>query len=62
MIFNPNADGDKVKKEKFNFDEADVRPYFELNNVVNGMFYVAERLFGIKFIDKKLSAKKAAGK
>ena len=42
---------EKVKKEKFNFDEADVRPYFELNNVVNGMFYVAERLFGIKFIE-----------
>ena len=42
---------EKVKKEKFNFDEADVRPYFELNNVVKGMFYVAERLFGIKFVE-----------
>lgn len=42
---------EKVKKEKFDFDEADVRPYFELNNVVKGMFYCAEKLFGVRFVE-----------
>lgn len=42
---------EKVKKEKFDFDEAEVRPYFELNNVVNGMFYCAEKLWGIHFTE-----------
>ncbi len=38
----------KVKKEKFDLDENDVRPYFELSNVVNGMFRAAEKLYGLK--------------
>ncbi len=42
---------EKVKKEKFDFDEAEVRPYFELNNVVTGMFYCAEKLWGIHFTE-----------
>lgn len=42
---------EKVKKQKFNFDENDVRPYFELSNVLKGMFYCAEKLFGVKFTE-----------
>lgn len=42
---------EKVKKEKFDFDEADVRPYFELSNVVKGMFYCAEKLYGVHFTE-----------
>lgn len=38
----------KVKKEKFDLDENEVRPYFELSNVVNGMFRAAEKLYGLK--------------
>lgn len=38
---------EKVKKEKFNFDENDVRAYFPIENVRKGIFTMAERLYGI---------------
>lgn len=41
---------DKVKKQKFDLDESEVRPYFALDNVLDGLFYVAERLYGIKMV------------
>ena len=34
------------------FDD-DIRPYFSLENVINGMFYIANQLYGIKFIEQK---------
>lgn len=40
----------KVKNEKFNLNEADVRPYFSLENVMKGMFDCAEKLYGIKMV------------
>lgn len=40
---------EKAKKARFNIDENEVRPYLELNNVREGAFYVANRLYGIKF-------------
>lgn len=40
---------EKVKKEKFNFDENDVRAYFPIENVRKGIFIMAERLYGITF-------------
>ena len=44
----------KVKQEKFNISEDEVRPYFELNSVVkNGIFYVANKLYGITFTEMK---------
>jgi len=43
----------QVKKDQYDFDDAQVRPYFEMNNVlVNGVFYSAERLFGITFKER----------
>lgn len=42
---------EKVKAEKFHFSEDEVRPYFTLDNVVKGMFYVANRLHGTTFIE-----------
>ena len=45
---------EKVKAQKFNFSEEEVRPYFELNNVVkNGIFYAANRLYGLTFTEMK---------
>ncbi len=45
---------EKVKAEKFNFSEDQVRPYFELNSVVkNGIFYAANKLYGITFTEMK---------
>jgi peptidyl-dipeptidase Dcp len=41
---------EKVRRERFDFDESEVRPYFELQNVLeNGVFYAATRLYGITF-------------
>ena len=40
---------EKAKKAKFNLDENEVRPYLELNNVRQGMFHVANQLYGITF-------------
>lgn len=41
---------DKVKKQKFDLDDAAIRPYFELNNVMKGMFDATERLYGVKMV------------
>lgn len=44
----------KVKAERYSFSEDEIRPYFELNNVVkNGIFYVANKLYGITFTEMK---------
>ena len=40
---------EKAKKAKFDLDENEVRPYMELNNVREGAFYVANKLYGITF-------------
>ncbi len=41
---------DKVKKEKFDLDEASLRPYFELEAVKKGLFDTTEKLFGVKMV------------
>lgn len=41
----------KVKKQKYDLDENEVRPYFALENVLKGLFYCAEKLYGIKLIE-----------
>ena len=49
---------EKVKKEKFDFSEDEVRPYFALDNVVkNGIFYVANKLWGLTFTEIKNAPK-----
>lgn len=40
---------EKAKKSKFNLDENEIRPYLELNNVREGAFWVANKLYGITF-------------
>ncbi|MDE6792107.1 MAG: M3 family metallopeptidase, partial [Muribaculaceae bacterium] len=42
---------EKVKKQKFDLDESEVRPYFSLENVRKGLFDCAEKLYGIKMIE-----------
>ncbi|MBO5268030.1 MAG: M3 family metallopeptidase [Muribaculaceae bacterium] len=39
----------KLKASKYAFDEEAMRPYFELNNVIDGVFGLATRLYGLKF-------------
>ncbi|MCC8142723.1 MAG: M3 family metallopeptidase [Tannerellaceae bacterium] len=40
---------EKAKKAKFDLDENEVRPYLKLENVYEGVFYVANHLYGITF-------------
>ena len=40
---------EKVRKQKYQLDEEAVRQYLSLDNVRNGMFYLANRLYGITF-------------
>ena len=40
---------EKLKKEKFAIDDEMLKPYFKLENVIEGVFEVAERLYGLKF-------------
>jgi len=45
---------ERVRKTKFDLDDAAVKPYFELNNVLeNGVFYAANRLYGVSFKERK---------
>ena len=43
---------EKVKKAKFDLDEQLVRPYFQLDAVRDGAFYVAQRLYGLTFVPR----------
>jgi peptidyl-dipeptidase Dcp len=45
---------EQVRKEKYDLDEAQVRPYFEIHNVLeNGVFYAANQLYGLTFKERK---------
>src|SRR5271170_5588822 len=45
---------EQVRKAKYDIDEAQVRPYFEMNNVLqNGVFYAANQLYGLTFKELK---------
>jgi len=44
---------EKVKKEKYALDEEMIRPYFVIDNVRNGAFWLAGELYGIKFKERK---------
>lgn len=40
---------EKIKKEKYELDDEIIRPYFMIENVIDGMFYVANRLYDLDF-------------
>ncbi len=40
---------EKLKQKLFDLDDEILKPYFELKNVINGVFQVAEKLFDLKF-------------
>lgn len=42
-----------LKRKKFNVDAEQLRPYFELTNVINGVFSLSSKLYGIKFVENK---------
>ena len=43
---------EKVRKAKFDLDQGEIAEYFELENMLEAKFYVAEQLFGIKFVER----------
>jgi peptidyl-dipeptidase Dcp len=43
----------QVRKASYDYDEAEARPYFELNHVLNdGVFYAAHELYGLSFRER----------
>ena len=49
-----NFYSEQVRKAKYDLDESQVKPYFELNNVLqNGVFYAANKLYGLTFKERK---------
>lgn len=40
---------EKIRKERFDLDEQELKPYFSLENVRKGVFQVTENLYGLKF-------------
>lgn len=40
---------EQVRKHKYNLDENELKPYFSLDNVRDGVFYVSNKLYGINF-------------
>ena len=49
-----NYYAEKVRKRKYDLDESQVKPYFELNSVLEkGVFYAAGQLYGLTFKERK---------
>jgi len=45
---------EQVRKAKYDLDQSEIKPYFELNNVLeNGVFYAAHELYGLTFKERK---------
>lgn len=48
-----NYYSEQVRKAKYDLDEDEIKPYFELNNVLeNGVFYAATQLYGLTFKER----------
>jgi len=52
LFFDGSAYTEKLKKAKYDLDEEMLKPYFELNNVREGAFYLANKLFGLQFVER----------
>jgi peptidyl-dipeptidase Dcp len=44
---------EKLRKAKYDLDDASLRPYFSLENVETGIFTLAQKLYGLKFVERK---------
>src|SRR6202789_383498 len=54
QAYDWNFYSEQVRKARYDIDDAEVKPYFELDNVLeNGVFYAATQLYGITFKERK---------
>ena len=45
---------EKLRQQRYDFDESEIRPYFEIDSVLeNGVFHAAEALYGIRFTERE---------
>lgn len=51
--WNYSYHANRLRKQRHNFDEEDLRPYFELTAVVKGVFDLAKRLYGISLTERR---------
>jgi len=43
---------EKIRKEKYDLSDEETKPYFSAKNVTEGMFYVANKLYGLEFSER----------
>lgn len=44
---------EKLRREKYDFDEAQLKPYFQLENLIQASFFTAQKLFGLSFTERQ---------
>jgi len=44
---------EKRRKAEFDLDEAEIKPYFQLDKMIEAAFFTANRLFGLSFTERK---------
>jgi oligopeptidase A len=46
---------EKLRQERYRFDEEELRPYFEVGRVQSGLFALATRIFGLRITEREIS-------
>ncbi|MDN3578155.1 M3 family metallopeptidase [Chitinimonas viridis] len=44
---------EKVRQQRYDLDDAEIKPYFALENMITAMFDCAGKLFGVRFVEQK---------